>query len=519
MQADISAAAEPITASIDQLKGPLSWNYEDRQGGVYLALEDHDKIFNNLSNPPIIVNDVNTLSQEDKQKFNDLISTRYEGDSLSIVPSCDCGELSGGYNLGKVCGVCQTEVQQSTEKRIESTLWMKAPDGVHGFINPNVWLMFEKYFSSKQLCLVEWLCNPNLRYDNEKNESLNRLKRYNFKRGYNNFIENFDTIMNALYDIFAIHKRLEIQDFKTTMRKYRHCLFSQYVPVPSKVAFVTEKNDSTVTSDTQTSLAMDAIRTMSSIKQALRPLMPKQLENRTLKCVKQLAVYYEETYKTRLASKDGFIRKHMISGRLHYTARAVIVSLSEPHEYDELHLPWGLSVGLLRTHLTNKLLKLGYTPRAAACLLQESISRYHPLVDTLLNELIDESPCLSEIAEHELTVPKKKGLYVIIQRNPSLHRLSAQFMRVTKIIKDPSIQTISMSVLSLTGPNADFDGDALNILLITDKEMMRKMYRLSPHYGILSLQEPSKVSGCVGMPKPVVSTIDNWLKKGPKVPA
>lgn len=60
-------------------------------------------------------------------------------------------------------------------------------------------------------------------------------------------------------------------------------------------------------------------------------------------------------------------------------------------------------------------------------------------------------------------------------------------------------------------------GDALNLLLIIDKEMMRKTYRLSPHYGILSLQEPSKVSGCVGMPKPVVSTIDNWLKKGPKV--
>jgi len=30
-------------------------------------------------------------------------------------------------------------------------------------------------------------------------------------------------------------------------------------------------------------------------------------------------------------------------------------------------------------------------------------------------------------------------------------------MRVTKIIKDPNIQTISMSVLSLSGPNADFD--------------------------------------------------------------
>lgn len=467
MEAEISVAAEsghhPANMALDQIQGPISQYFNDKQGGVHLALEDHDKLFNNLSNPPILVNDIDTLSQEDRQKFNDLISTRYEGDSLSVIPSCDCGVLSGGYNLGKVCGVCHTEVQQSTEKRIESTLWMKAPDGVYGFINPNVWLMFEKYFSSKKLCLIEWLCNPNLHYDNPNNESLNRLKRYGFKRGYNYFIENFDTIMNALYDIFAIHKRLEIQHFKMTMRKYRHCIFSEYLPIPSKVAFVTEQNDSTLTSDTSTSLAINAVRTMSSIKQAIRPLMPKQLENRTLKCVKQIANYYEETYKTRIASKDGFIRKHKISGRLHYTARAVIVSLSDIHEYDEIHLPWGLSVGLLRTHLTNKLMKLGYTPRGAASLLQESISQYHPLVDQLLEELIAEAPEIDEYAEHAQTNQKRKGIPTILQRNPSLHRLSAQFMRVTKIIKDPNIQTISMSVLSLSGPNADLGGNLTNI--------------------------------------------------------
>jgi len=447
-----------VSVDIDQIQNPDNWQHDaNNQSGVYLALVDLDKAFNNLANPPVIANDVDTLSQEDKQKFNDLLSTRYEGDSLSIVPSCDCGVLSGGYNLGKVCNVCYTEVQQSTEKRIESTLWLRVPDGVHGFINPTVWMMFERYFSSKQLCLVEWLCNPNLRYDNEKNESLNRLKRYEFKRGYNNFIENFDAIMNALYGIFAIHKRLEIQHLKYTLKKYRHCIFSQYLPVPSKVAFVTEKNDSTITSDTSTSLALDAVYTMSSIRQALKPLRPRQLENRALKCVKQLSVYYDETYKTRIASKDGFIRKHMISGRLHYTARAVIVSRSDRHEYDELHLPWGLSVGLLKNHLTSKLLRRGFTPRGASALIQEHVSKYHPLIDTLLEELIDEAPDISEYAEHGLTAPKTRGLLVAIQRNPSLHRLSKQLMRVTKIIKDPNIQTISMSVLSLSGPNADFD--------------------------------------------------------------
>ena len=61
---------------------------------------------------------------------------------------------------------------------------------------------------------------------------------------------------------------------------------------------------------------------------------------------------------------------------------------------------------------------------------------------------------------------------------------------------------------------ADFDGDTLNGVIILDKKMYKDVYMLSPHYGVLSLQKPLQVGSNVGMAKPVISTIDNWLMEG-----
>ena len=62
MEAEISVAADPghhpANMALDQIQGPISQYFNDKQGGVHLALEDHDKLFNNLSNPPILVNDI-----------------------------------------------------------------------------------------------------------------------------------------------------------------------------------------------------------------------------------------------------------------------------------------------------------------------------------------------------------------------------------------------------------------------------------------------------------------------------
>jgi hypothetical protein len=126
--------------------------------------------------------------------------------------------------------------------------------------------------------------------------------------------------------------------------------------------------------------------------------------------------------------------------------------------------------------------------------------QYCPLLDQLFQELIAESPY--------------DGIPIILQRNPTLVRLSAQALRVTKIKTDPHINTISMSVLALKGPNADFDGDALNGMIILDHDMYSRMQRLAPHLGVLDLDRPRAISKNIVIPPPVLSTISNWMYRG-----
>ena len=93
------------------------------------------------------------------------------------------------------------------------------------------------------------------------------------------------------------------------------------------------------------------------------------------------------------------------------------------------------------THITNKLLRKGLSPSECEKFLMLHTNKYHPDLDAIFKELIEESPY--------------PGLPIILQRNPSLVRGSAQQFYVTKIKPDPSVNTISLSVLTLAAPNAD----------------------------------------------------------------
>ena len=187
--------------------------------------------------------------------------------------------------------------------------------------------------------------------------------------------------------------------------------------------------------------AIDAVRTISSIKSSATPLSMRSVETRVVNAISKLAMFYRNFSQKTLGRKPGLFRKHVFGGRAHFTARAVISSLSDAHHYEELHTPWGMSVALLKLHLTNKMLKMGMTPLEVERHLSEHTLKYSPLLDQLFQELIAESPY--------------RGLPVIFQRNPSLHRGSAQRLYITKVKTDPMITTISFSVLTLKSCNAD----------------------------------------------------------------
>jgi hypothetical protein len=175
----------------------------------------------------------------------------------------------------------------------------------------------------------------------------------------------------------------------------------------------------------------------------------------------------------------------------------VISSITEPHEYDEIHIPWGIATSVLRIHVLNKLLKRGYDVNRAIEFINVHAQKYNKELDDVFKELIAESP--------------NRGIETISQRNPSLERGSVQLTRITKVKTDPNIPTVSISILIVKGLNADFDGDAINFSLAIDNYVADAYKNLEPHKSVFSLDEPFKVSSNLSMPKPVISTISNFI--------
>lgn len=409
--------------------------------GYYLRVVDCDKVFNRLQAPPIIVNDVDLASKEAKEEFNAMLTTQYDGDVLQNAPSCGCGQLNKGHQLGRICDNCHTPVVHHTERAIEPRIWIACPEGVKTLINPCVWNILNKALQHTGCNLLQWLTNPNYRPTNPNLAKLNQLKTRGFQRGLNAFYTQYDKIVQALLEIKAF--KGNVHDVLQFITEYRDVTFCSRLPIPSRVAFIIEKANTGTYADPDAAKALDAIHTISSIKSSVVPYTLKQREVIALKAIMQLTEYHDTVYKNIIARKQGWYRKHIFGSRAHFTARGVITSITDNHNHNDCHLPWSMSVNLMKVHLTNKLLKRGFTPQKAYSHIIRHLNKYCPLLDELMAELGAEGP--------------DGYMWCLIQRNPSLRRGSAQLFRIAKIKKDPADLTIGFGINVVTAPNADFD--------------------------------------------------------------
>jgi hypothetical protein len=409
--------------------------------GIYLQTADMDKVIGRLGVVPIFLNDLDATTEAGRQHITNLTRTSYDGETLDILPQCDYGCTSGARYLHSRCKHCGTIVTTPTERPIESTVWIRPPRGVKALMVPNVWTMLRGAFGPKDFSILEWICVPNYVVPPHRSGIAERLKSLGVRRGWNYFHDNFDWIMQTLIDNkFSPTKQVR-ENTVQFLRENRHLIFTKYLPIPNKIAFITEKTPLGVYADGGMVSGQDAINTITSVDESEGGDSQLVKENKTVKTIIQLAAYYDRQTKFVLGKKEGWFRKQVFGTRVGYGGRAVITSLSGDHKYDELHLPWTFSIAMLKVHITSKLLARGWTPIEIEEYLIKKARTYDPFLDSIFDELIKESPF--------------GGLPVTLQRNPTLHRGSIQMFRVTHIKKDPLINTISMSVLCLKAPNAD----------------------------------------------------------------
>lgn len=471
-----------------------------------LKLEGYDALYDRLATDKVLINDVDIFNAQTKEVIDSIIMRNYSEDNLSIIPSCQCGDLKGAYYVGDVCRVCNTRVVNSLDDPISFLVWVRKPQEVERFISPIVLaVLVNRYKMTKpNVPLISYILLPNFKID-RKQQKLNihilerleyLLEQNNIPRGYNSFIQNFFRIIEILETEFYKKKTPGEPDFLEFLQSNKDNIFSNNLPFPNKMIFATESNELGRFIDKSLLQPINVIRRLTGIDLYTKPSSVKQLK--VAKSLLDLAEFNTQYLKKVIFGKPGLIRQEISSARSHLTARAVIVSIAGIHNHDELHLCWSGACSLLRPFILNRLYSRGFSYKDASNFLLYHNQIYNPILDEIFKEIVAASGT---------------GLLAFFSRNPSLHRGSIQLVRITKIKTDPMDKTFSMS--DRIGPsfNSDHDGDEMNLYLITTDPVARNAHYMRPMHNILGLTGPNEFSNNIKFPKTLISTLANWMNE------
>lgn len=429
-------------------------NHLRKYDGIAMRLVDFNRLFDTSPITPVIANHFDVTLENERKTLDSLIYTHYEGDSLNSVPECHCGATRGAGKAYSICPRCQCPVVTVSESKLVPLLWLAPPEGVDVFIHPQMWSMLSKALTHGNVNGLQWMTDPNMVVGREPHSNIRTIQSIMHElaipRGINNFYKHFDTIVEHLFsnNVVSTNTKQQKEDLYQFVQFNRSKIFCNYLPLPSRTAFVTERSATGSFTDMTIRPAIDAVRTISSTINPMVPYNDKKLQSLAMQANRLMAQYHQEFMGKTLTGKPGFLRHRTFGSPLRFTFRAVISALAHAHDPNELHIPWGVAVSTYQYHIQAHLSRMTnpdtgrpYSANEMIGLLRAHTHVYHPTIAEIFRKMIDESPYM--------------GLPVLLNRNPTLDRGSIQRFFITKIFDDPSINAIAMSVLCLVAPNAD----------------------------------------------------------------
>jgi hypothetical protein len=431
---------------------------------IITSLMDYDGTFHS-TNDKIVLTDLPLDSDRDRDRLRELLMTTYVSDTLSSLPTCTCGLLVGGYNIGVTCNICNTEVKKSTEEPLRHRVWIEVPDGVLGFISPRILMYWSKILKSKNSDILQWMLNPNHRFKGTMSKKLIKridiLQSAGYVRGINSFISNYEKIIDLLprlmyADIVKdMSNSMDVIDAQKYLRKHINVSFPRRLPMPASVLLILESTAVGYYTDKGVSDILDAVLSLCAVKN-IESIRGNRKETVVVNALYSLLRYYNISLETQIGKKEGGFRSGVWSSKGHFTARAVIAPLHEPHNFHEIHIPWTQGLLLFRFHIISKLLRRGYSILAANDLITANAFTYNETINDILKELISEAPLLPSVPFNTAgSWLNTRGMPVQFDRNPSLKYISDQNFYITHIKTDVNDKVIAISNLTLAGPNAD----------------------------------------------------------------
>lgn len=367
----------------------------------FISLDDY---FMQTGGDKIILNDIIYFSMEDREKISKALITVYDDNTISLIPSCDCGDKKGAYLLGEKCDKCSTSVKDPHDKT-DPLIWMHAVEGMPKFLSPHFWLMMRSVMSKKIDCM-RWLSDTSYNPPDKPDFLISIQNSFDgFERSYTHLIANIVNILNFLKNqsAFKTKRKSEILDGLIDLYKEnKDKLYSYWLPMVNKKLFIMENTSKGRYTDLGIADVIDT--TLQFIKTVNDPkLTPNKKSNCMARTISDLTSIYGYYYKEYLSSKLGIFRKHIYGARAHFTFRGVIVSIAGSHKYNDIHVPWSIGVTVFRPHIINLLAnRFGYSYKDINFKMQNAVNNYDSEIDQCLEILLAES---------------NGGIPVLMQRN------------------------------------------------------------------------------------------------------
>lgn len=165
----------------------------------------------------------------------------------------------------------------------------------------------------------------------------------------------------------------------------------------------------------------------------------------------------------QIDKKTGHIKDSVLAGRVNYSSRQVIVP-DPTLKADEIRMGYIGFLELFKFEIIAYLTKTQNITEAEA-------------YDEWYKATITFSPKVFAIMTHMV---KNKKKHVLINRNPTIDYGSIILMRIVEVTPDMEDFTMSIPISILSGLNADFDGDILNIFVIHSKKMVKELQKFNP---------------------------------------
>lgn len=439
------------------------------------------------------------LAKMTDEEVNSHLLTIVDVNDVDNVPVCMCGETVGHLLLE--CPHCGTEPIEPISAPILPSLWMRAPAEIGQFISPIALHFLTSHYVEKGENFVDYLCDARYKPANPDHRVYHALREANIPAG------DFSYFINHLFEVLdVLNSALASREWTPSNIQLYHLLkdnqdkvFSSYLPVPSKAIFVLEKSSAGNKGDNHTALVVDAVRTMLMItKEGIRKTK-NRIPTLCYRSQMRLVGFYRSIVK-KVGKKEQLIRKHIYGSKSAWVGRAVVTSITVPHRYDEMYLPWSLSVSLFQLQIASWLFdNTDMSGRECRAFINEQVNQYHPLMENAINAVL------------ALRGPRHY-LEALLNRNPTIKRLGIMLMDITKVKTDVNDYTISVPAQNLKGGNCDFDGDQLNIkLAISDREI-KQFEPLKPHYAAWDNNRPFSLSSSISHQPQVIMLWNRFLE-------